>query len=277
MVRAAAILVLGMSLIPLSDSFGKILVERHGVAPVFVAFARFALGAVLLFPFVPRGQIRPGIYRDWRIWGRAGLIVCSVVSIQTALRTEPVANVFGAFFVGPIFSYVLSVVFLGERVTQVRTLLLVAGFAGVLLIVRPGFGMTPGLLFALLAGLFYGTFLTASRWLADRAPPRGLMLSQLLLGALMLLPFGLATWPALGGAGWLLVLLTAVGSMSGNLLLVFAYGMAPATRLAPFIYFQLVAATAYGLAIFGDFPDALTLAGLVLLIASGLASLMLRR
>ena len=53
--------------------------------------------------------------------------------------------------------------------------------------------------------------------------------------------------------------------------------MAPATRLAPFIYFQLVAATAYGLAIFGDFPDALTLAGLVLLIASGLASLMLRR
>ena len=128
---------------------------------------------ILLFPFVPRGQIRPGIYRDWRIWGRAGLIVCSVVSIQTALRTEPVANVFGAFFVGPIFSYVLSVVFLGERVTQVRTLLLVAGFAGVFLIVRPGFGMTPGLLFALLAGLFYGTFLTASRWLADRAPPRG--------------------------------------------------------------------------------------------------------
>ena len=151
MIRAAAILVLGMSLIPLSDSLGKILVERHGVAPVFVAFSRFAIGAALLLPFVPRAQISPRIYRDWRIWGRAGLIVAGVVFIQTALRTEPVANVFGAFFVGPIFSYVLSAAVLGERVSLPRTLLLACGFVGVLLVVRPGFGTTPGILFAVLA------------------------------------------------------------------------------------------------------------------------------
>ena len=103
------------------------------------------------------------------------------------------------------------------------------------------------------------------------------MLSQLLTGAIMLLPFGIASWPDLALPLWGLVIFGAVCSMTGNLLLVISYGMAPATRLAPFIYFQLVAATALGLGLFGDFPDGLTLAGLLVLVASGLASLVLRR
>jgi len=65
--------------------------------------------------------------------------------------------------------------------------------------------------------------------------------------------------------------------MAGNLLLILAYKRAPASRLAPFVYFQLVAATVYGFAVFGDVPDALTWLGLGLLAASGFASLGLRR
>ncbi len=277
MARAAAILILGMSLIPLGDSAGKLLVERFGVAPVFVAWSRFALGAVVLLPFMPRAQLDAALYRDWRIWLRAGLIVGGIVSILTALRTEPLPNVFGAFFVGPIFSYVLSVVLLGERVSPGRTALLALGFAGVLLIVRPGFGMTPGLAFALLAGLFYGGYLTASRWLADTAPPRALMMSQLVCGAILLLPFGVVALPPAGWEVGGLVLLSAAASMGGNLLLVLAYRRAEATRLAPFVYFQLVAAAIYGRVIFGDLPDPLALAGLALLGASGFASMALRR
>jgi drug/metabolite transporter (DMT)-like permease len=52
--------------------------------------------------------------------------------------------------------------------------------------------------------------------------------------------------------------------------------MAPATRLAPFVYTQLIAATALGWAVFGVWPDALTLAGLGIVLASGLATLALR-
>lgn len=277
MARAALILMLGMSLIPLGDSAGKLLVEGRGVSPLFVAWSRFALGALLVLPFLGRRHFESPAFLDWRVWFRAALITGGIVSILTALRTEPLPNVFGAFFVGPIFSYVLSVVLLGEKVTLARTLLLLLGFGGVLLIVRPGFGMTPGLAFAVLAGLFYGSYLVASRWLAGVAAPRTLLFSQLLGGAVLLLPLGLAAWPTFGWAVAGLVLLSAAASMGGNLLLVLAYRLAPATRLAPFVYFQLVAATAYGWTIFGDWPDAITVAGLALLFVSGFGSIALRR
>jgi drug/metabolite transporter (DMT)-like permease len=69
---------------------------------------------------------------------------------------------------------------------------------------------------------------------------------------------------------------SALGSMLGNLCLILALRMAPATRLAPFVYTQLIAATALGWAVFGVWPDPLTLAGLVVVLISGMATLVLR-
>ena len=71
--------------------------------------------------------------------------------------------------------------------------------------------------FALLAGCFYGAFLTASRWLSGVARPRGLLFSQLLIGALVLAPVGLAHLPAASAPVAGLALLSALASMAGNL------------------------------------------------------------
>jgi drug/metabolite transporter (DMT)-like permease len=64
--------------------------------------------------------------------------------------------------------------------------------------------------------------------------------------------------------------------MLGNLLLLYAYRIASATKLAPLIYFQLIAAVGFGWAVFGDLPDVYTWAGLAVIIATGLASTRLR-
>lgn len=277
MTRAALLMIVGMSLIPLGDSAAKLLVENHNVATPFIAWSRFALGAVLLIPFLTAREIDRGTLLDWRIILRGALIAGGILSILTALRTEPLPNVFAAFFVGPVISYVLSILLLGERVSVLRSLLLGVGFVGVLLVVRPGFGMTPGLGFAVLAGCFYAGYLTASRWLAGVAAPRTLLLAQLVTGAVLLAPFGLLFWPELSIPAALLVGLSAAASMAGNYLLVIAYGIAPATRLAPFVYFQLIAAVVFGWTIFGDLPDTMTWAGIGLLVASGFATLALRR
>ena len=277
MLRAAIILIFGMSLVPFGDTAGKLLIAEHGVAPLFVAWSRFLIGALLLVPFVLRSPVHLAAFADWRVWLRTALIASAIISILTALRTEPLPNVFGAFFVGPIFSYVLSVLLLKEQVTVERSLLVLVGLAAVLLIVRPGFGMTVGLGFALLAGLLYGAYLTASRWLHDAAPPHTLLLAQLIGGTLLTLPFGLVNVPAINPEIVGLVVWSAAASMGGNLLLIVAYQMAPATRLAPFVYFQLVFAVIYGWLFFSDFPDAVGLLGLALLILSGLATLLLRR
>lgn len=276
MLRAALLMCLAMTLIPLGDAAGKAL-TADAVSPIFVAWTRFALGALLLVPFLSARHLAPSALLDWRLIFRGLLITGGIVSILTALKTEPLPNVFGAFFVGPLLSYLLSAWLLREEVTLARSALVVLGFVGVLLIVRPGFGMTPGLGFALLAGTFYGAFLTASRWLSDAAPPRTLMLTQLLTGAVVLAPFGLTAIPAISVEVSALVLVSAAASMAGNLLLIGAYKLAPATRLAPFVYFQIFAATGFGWLFFSDVPDVLTWAGLALITGAGFAALALRR
>lgn len=271
--RALPLMLLAMMLIPAGDAAGKLL-GMAGVAPGFTAWSRFALGAAMILPFTLR--IMPlGLLADWRIWLRGLLLAGGILSILTALGTEPIANVFGAFFIGPILAYLLSAWLLREGFSRARLVLLALGFAGVLLVVRPGFGMTPGLGFAVLAGLFYGGFLTASRWLSGLAAPGALLLSQLIVGAVALAPVGLSAIPAVDLRLGALICASALGSMLGNLFLIRALGIAPASRLAPFVYTQLVAATFLGWAVFDSLPDGLTWAGLAILLISGLATLAL--
>ena len=239
-----------------------------------MAWARFTLGTLIVLPFA----LAPGLGRtlaDWRAILRGVLIFATVAAILTALKTEPIANVYGAFFVGPILSYFLSSRLLKEPIGRLQTLLLLAGFGGVLMIARPGFGMTPGLGFAVLSGVFYGCYLTASRWIGGIAPARQLLFVQILTAAILFSPW--AALPPAAPAALGLLALSGAASTMGNLLLILAYRWQRASVLAPFVYFQLVAATAYGLVVFGDSPEVWTGLGLVVLIASGFGGLALRR
>lgn len=268
--KAAAIMFIAMSFIPAGDSAGKLLSAGHGVAPIFVAASRFAIGALIVLPFVLRDSWRA--FGDWRLWLRALMLTGGIVSIQVALRTAPLADVFAAFFIGPAFSTLLAVLLLREPLTLRRAVLLGLGFGGVLLVVRPGLDAAPGLEYAALAGVFYGAYLTASRWLGAVAAPRILLFSQLALSALATAPLALPHMPDMTPPILGLTMASAICSMLGNGLLILAYRMELATRLAPLVYFQLVAATALGWAIFGDLPDGLTWAGLALILGSGIAS-----
>ncbi|MEQ6204582.1 DMT family transporter [Sulfitobacter sp. HNIBRBA2951] len=274
MQRAVLIMFLAMSMIPAGDSAGKLLSGTYAVAPLFVAWSRFAIGALLIAPFAPRSAW--GLLRDWRIWLRACVLAAGISCIQTALQTEEIATVFAAFFIGPLVSYVLAVIFLREPVTTARTALVVAGFIGVLIVVRPGMGASAGVLWAVAAGCCYGVFLTMSRWLGALGTPIAMTFIQLLIAALLLAPFGMLHLPQMSGAISALTATSALFSMLGNLLLLYAYGLAPATRLAPLVYFQLVAAVALGWLIFGDLPDMWTWLGLAVILGAGLASARLR-
>ncbi|WP_413785271.1 DMT family transporter [Cognatiyoonia sp. IB215446] len=248
------------------------LLTGAGFPQVFVAWTRFALAAILLAPFCALQWTELGQLLDWRLFLRAGLIVGGIVCILTALKTEPLANVFGGFFVGPVVSYFLSAVALGEQITRLRTILLLVSFAGVLLVVRPGFGMTTGMGFAVLAGCFYGAYLVATRWLAPAFRPRFLLLSQLIIGAIILAPFAFLPIPALTPQALGLITLSALGSAGGNFLLVMVNRTTPAAVIAPLIYSQLLAAMVIGWAVFGQWPDQLSLAGLVVIMIAGVSS-----
>lgn len=275
-IRAALLMSAGMCFIPVGDTAGKLL-GMAGVDPSFIAWSRFALGAVLVWAAMRGRGFEWHVFRDWRYWLRAALISLGVTCILTALRTEPIADVFAAFFVGPILSYFLAAWLLGEAISRARTVLLLMGFCGVLLVVKPSADMSVGTAYALLGGLFYGCFLVATKWLSGRVAPRSLLLSQLIIAAILLAPWGLASVPQATGAITALVILSAAASATGNLLYTIATRMADASRLAPLVYVQLVSATVTGIAVFGDWPDGWSLAGLALLLSSGFGAFFLQR
>ncbi len=117
-----------------------------------------------------------------------------------------------------------------------------------------------------------------TRTLAGRFRPRFLLISQLLIGAVVLTPFGLqADFPVPDVPLLVLLLISAVGSAVGNFLLVMASRTAEASLIAPLVYSQLISATALGIVVFGEWPDLVSLAGLVLIAISGLGSLLVHQ
>jgi len=269
--RVVLMVVSAMVLIISGDAAAKVL-GQNGFDPVFVAWTRFALAAVIVAPFagLQRGDLR--LAMDWRLVLRSLLIVGGITCILTALKTEPMANVFGGFFVGPIVAYTLSAFLLKEVVTWRRTALLGLSFIGVLIVVRPGFGMSAGMGFAVLAGCLHGSYLVATRWLAGGFRPRFLLLSQLVIGAILIAPFAIGPVPEITVSLAVLILISAMGSAIGNLLLVLVNRTTPANVIAPLIYSQLIVATVLGVAIFGEWPDGFTLLGLAVIALAGASS-----
>lgn len=275
--RVGLIMLTSMTLIVGGDTAAKVL-SQNGMSPIFVAWTRFALAALVLLPFCGLSRADAAALRDGRIWLRALLIMAGICCILTALRTEPIANVFGAFFIGPIVAYILSATLLKERITTVRTVLLGVSFIGVLMVVKPGFGATVGIGFALIAGVFHGSYVVATRWIAPLYRPRLLLISQLILGAIILAPFGLAALPSsVTWADFWLITISAIGSAMGNLLLVTLSKTTPSSVIAPLIYTQLISATFLGYVVFSEWPDLLSFFGLAVILATGLASLALSR
>lgn len=268
-------MLIGMSFIPAGDAASKILTTELGVQPLFVSWSRFLVGAICILPFMLSGGW--SIFRDPWVWVRGALIGCGISFITIALQTVDLATAFGGLFFAPIVSFVTAAIFLKEPVTPTRTALVVMGFGGVLLVAQPGLNFSAGTGFALLAGVCYGLFLTLSRVVAPKYKPFPLVFSQMAIAMVLLLPFGLGSVPDFNPAITAQVLMSGLFSMTGNLLLIMAYSLAPATRLAPLVYFQLIAALVLGWLVFSTLPNGLALLGLFVIAGSGFATFVLKR
>ena len=268
------ILLFGIALIPLGDTAGKLLMQV-GVSPLFVAWSRLLIGFLFILALSGIKLSEISHAYDWRLLLRAGLFICSVTLILAAVETESLANIFGAFFIGPIISYFLAAWLLKEGITLIRSILLLIGFGGALLVIKPGINMTLGMGLATLAGCFYGGLLVANRWLAGSFRPRFILFVTLLCGSVVLAPVGITAIPNLNTYTVMLLFVSALASAIGNLIIIEANTKLPASVVAPFIYTQLIAATFFSIVVFDSWPDIYSLVGLIILFVSGLASFML--
>jgi uncharacterized membrane protein len=112
---------------------------------------------------------------------------------------------------------------------------------------------------------------------AHQEEPQGLLISQMVIAAVITTPLALWHWPSQNLETLGLLTVSGASSMLGNLFLILAYARAPATQLAPFIYFQLISALFLGWILFDTLPDGWGLLGLGFLLISGFGSAFLRR
>lgn len=269
--KPVLIMITGMMFIPLGDAAGKLLIVNYGAAPQFVGWSRFFLGIIFIMAVYLFRGFDFSILKNWRVWVRGVLVTGAISNILIALETETLANTFAAFFIGPIVAYFVSAFLLKEEISKSRTALLFFGFVGMLLVIKPGISFTIGTAHALLSGVFYGCFLVSTKWLAGVANARSLLVSHLIIGSIFMAPIGLSNIPDLSDPTLIfLVLLSAIASAIGNLLLVMSNKMADASMLAPLVYTQLISATLLGILVFGDVPDWISMVGLSMLLFSGL-------
>jgi drug/metabolite transporter (DMT)-like permease len=196
-----------------------------------------------------------------------------------SLQHIPVGEYTAIVMLTPIALTLVSVMVLGERVSVLRWLMVAGGFAGAMIVVRPG-----GEDFNLGLLLPVGTLLanTAFQWLTarlagqDEAGTTNFYTAALgtLLGSVAL---ALSGWPHLGAALWGLLALVAVLNSLGHMLLILAYGQAPATVVAPFLYFQISFAALAGWALLGQTPDVGVAAGIALITLCGVVGSLLNR
>jgi len=268
----------GMILIPVGDALAKYISTQSAHTPGFLAWSRFAFGVIFLMPVGLVMQVFHG--RDRVFYYKQALrgfcIAMTLVFIITAVSLSPLADVFGAFFIGPVFATILSVLLLGERVSWLGWLSVILGFVGVIMVVQPGLHGSSGVYFALIAGIFYGSFLAATRWTADSGPPFAQLIAQMLFGFIFLLPFGIKGITGindLNGNGLqmpVLILVMGFTSAAANLASIIALKRASAAYLAPVVYLQVVAATIISVVYFNDSINTLAMFGLAVIVFTGI-------
>jgi drug/metabolite transporter (DMT)-like permease len=204
---------------------------------------------------------------------RGLLLVGSGTCFFSALKYLPLADATALNYTAPILVTLMAGWFLGEHLTRPRWAFVVAGFVGMLLIVRPGSEVLNSAAgFALAAAALYATFQILTRKMSGE----GLMV-LLFIPSLVGTVVTSVVVPFFHYSAWYpssdIVLFAGIGFMGfiGHLLFIRAFKVASASAIAPFTYTQLVWSTLAGWLIFGSFPDAWTMAGIVVIASSGVA------
>lgn len=255
------------------DTLAKYLGQYYPI--LGLVWARYAVHTLLMIAlFAPRegfGMFRtqqPGLNIL-----RGLLLVLSTCFFFFALKYLPMAEASAIGFVSPLLLTVFSAVLLKEKVTPRRWIAVMAGFIGVLIIVRPGGRVfSAAALLPLASATCFSLYQIVTRKVtqATGENPTATLFYTALVGTIVLSLVLPGNWvvPTLAH-GLLIVMLGALGGF-GHFILIRALTKAPASVLAPFYYTQLVWILIFGYIVFKDFPDGWALLGIAVIVGSGL-------
>jgi drug/metabolite transporter (DMT)-like permease len=268
LVLLAVVLFAGM------DTAGKYLMTKFNVP--LVAAVRYALNLVFLVALMaPRHG--NGLWRT----NRTALTVLRGASLAAAtffaglaLQRMPVGETVAILYLQGFGVMIAAGYFLRERISALGWVAAIVGFAGVLLIARPGGALAPlGVTFALICAAVSVVYILLSRVLAATETTMAMLVHVALAGIVVfgfMLPFN---WQPFTFTPLDFALLFFMGSASllGHFLLTSAYRFAPASMLAPFNYFHIAFAVLLGWLFYSHVPDGISFLGMAMIAVSGAA------
>jgi drug/metabolite transporter (DMT)-like permease len=243
------------------------------IAIVQIVWARYTFAMLLAFVFANPVR-RPGMLRTGcpalQAVRAVILLACTMLNFF-ALRYLRLDQVLAIMFSTPFVVAALSGPTLGEWVGPRRWAAIGAGFIGVLVVTRPGFGIVhPAAILAVLATLLYACFFLITRVLARTDANDTTLFYSNVIGAVIMLPAVPFFWTPPTRSQWGLLVLAGAFASLGHYMMIAAHRHAPASLLSSFVYSQLVGVTLLGFLVFGDAPDVYTLTGAAIVISSGL-------
>jgi drug/metabolite transporter (DMT)-like permease len=185
----------------------------------------------------------------------------------------PLAEATAFLFVAPLIVVILARFLLHEHITAGRWLAVVAGFAGALLIARPGGALSVnGVIFMALAAICYAFYQVQTRRLSTTENTLTMLFYTALVGTLSMTLATPFYWggPLPDGVQSLQIASMGLFGGTGHLLLTRAFRHAPASMLSPITYAQIIWATLFGWVFYGHLPDGLSLIGIGVIAASSL-------
>jgi drug/metabolite transporter (DMT)-like permease len=254
------------------DACAKWLVQS---LPVFeVVWLRFATHAVLMSVLLaPVYGVELVRMRSVRLQLLRAAMLGSMTALNFwALQYLQLAETGAIQFSVPLLIALISAVWLHERLDARRWIAVVAGFAGVLLVIRPGTqGFHPAILLSVINAVLYALFNLLTRRMAATESPAAMQLISAIGATVITLPFALAHWRMPGDLlSWTVIVVCGLCGGVGHYLVAKAHRYASAAVLGPFLYQQIVYMSLWGWLVFAQVPDALVIAGAGVVVTSGL-------
>ena len=264
-------MVLSCALLATKDGLAKTFLDQVG--PAQIIWIQYA-GTFTTMALIAAPKHGWRVFKPAPLGGqfmRGAFSAAAVASLYWSLTYIPLAEATAMFMLSPVIVALLSPMLLGERIDIGRKFAIAIGFAGVLVILKPGLGGDArGYYIGLMAGTFMGLYLIANRKLAASSPPVLNIAHNALTGALAFSPFLPFFWQAPPAAVAPKLAALLVLAVVGQGLMISSFIYAPASVLAPFTYAMLVFAALIGYVAFGTFPDLASWAGIALIVGAGL-------
>lgn len=274
--RGALMMTLAMAGFAVEDMFIKTAVRSVPLGQVLICMGLCGMVAFALMAHRRGEPALPRAIASRAMAVRSGFEIAGRLFYALAIALTPLATASAILQATPLVVLSGAALIFGEKVGWQRWLAVVAGFVGVLIILRPGLDGFDALSLLAVAGMIG----FAGRDLATRAAPPALSNAQLgvlgfavltLSGGIILAATGGAAVPDAGAA--LQTGLAALFGIAGYAALTAAMRTGEVSVVTPFRYTRLLFALIFAVAVFGERPDAATLAGSALIVASGVYTL----